>query len=109
MSYINTPNQGVPYPAVDEPLNNVNDWVFTLATFLETRGLQRFSNSADLGNKRPTPVAGELAFIAADKVIQVFDGTTWQRVFPPKPMVYTGTATPSSSLGSTGDLYVKTT
>ena len=58
---------------VNEPLNNVNDWIYNLATFQEVRGVQRFSTQADLTAKRPTPVAGEFAWVTADKVLQVRD------------------------------------
>jgi hypothetical protein len=109
MTTRNTANQAAPFPDVNEPMNNMNDWIYNLATFQEVRGVQRFSTQADLSTKRPSPVAGEFAWVTADLVLQVFDGTAWQRVYPPKPMVYSGTATPSSTLGAVGDLYIKTT
>jgi hypothetical protein len=109
MSMRATANQAWPFPDVNEPMNNMNDWLYLLSIFAELRSVQRFTTSADLSTKRPTPVAGEVAWITADKVIQVYDGTTWKRVYPPQPMVYSGTAAPASSLGTVGDLYVKTT
>lgn len=109
MSMRYTANQAYPFPDVNETMNNVNDWIYLLNLHAEVRGVQRFSTQADLSTKRPAPSAGEFAFIVADKVVQVYDGTAWQRVYPPKPMVYSGTGTPSSALGVVGDLYIKTT
>lgn len=109
MSMRSTDNQAAPFPDVNEPLNNVNDWIYALATFMEVRGVQRFSSQADLSTKRPSPSEGECAWLQDSNVLQVFDGTAWKRVYPPSPMVYSGTTTPSSSLGAVGDLYIKTT
>lgn len=109
MSMRSTTNQGAPFPDVNEPFNNVNDWIYLLATFMEVRGVQRFTTTSQLSTKRPSPVAGEMAVITGDKTVLVYDGTAWQRVYPAKPQIFTGTATPASSLGSTGDLYIKTT
>jgi len=107
-----TANQAAPFPDVDEPINNVNDWIYLLATFQEVRGIQRFATQAALLAARPTPVAGEVAWIngplASDQVLQVYNGSTWKRVYPPQPMVYSGTAAPASTTGAVGDLYIKT-
>lgn len=109
MSMRSTANQGAPFPDVNEPLNNVNDWIYLLATHQEVRGIQRFSSQADLSTKRPSPTEGEVCWLNDSNQLQVFDGTAWKRVYPPSPMVYSGTTTPSSSLGAVGDLYIKTT
>ena len=55
MSMRATQNQGAPYPDVDEPLNNVNDWLYDLAQFFETRAGARYNNSSDLSSKHPNP------------------------------------------------------
>ena len=109
MSMRYTTNQAYPFPDVNEPINNMNDWIYALAQYAELRGVQRFATSAELSTKRPTPTAGETAFLVDQKIIQVYDGTAWKRVYPPSPMVYSGTAAPPSSTGVVGDLYVKTT
>jgi hypothetical protein len=109
MSMRATSNQAWPFPDVNEPMNNMNDWIYALDTYAEVRSNQRFASQADLSTKRPTPGAGEMAYLIDQKIIQVYDGTTWKRVFPPSPMVYSGTAAPTSALGAVGDLYVKTT
>lgn len=109
MGMLYTTNQAYPYPNVNEPLNNVNDWLYAFALYAEVRGVQRFTTQADLSTKRPTPTSGELAWISDDNVLQVYDGSTWKRVYPPAPMVYTGAASPASNLGAVGDLYVKST
>lgn len=107
MSY--TTNQAFPYPGTDEYFKDANDWIYQLAQKAELWSVQRFADQATLASKRPTPTAGEFAWVTADKVLQVYDGTGWKRVYPPQPMVYSGTTTPSSSLGNPGDLYIKTT
>lgn len=109
MTMLYTTNQAYPYPNVNETINNANDWLYLLAQYAEVRGVQRFTNQAELSSKRPSPVSGEVAWISDDDVLQVFDGTSWKRVYPPAPMVYTGTSSPASSLGAVGDLYVKST
>lgn len=109
MSTRYTANQGAPFPDINEPLNNMNDWIYNLGVFLETRGVQRFTNQADLSTKRPSPTGGEFAWVTADVSLYVYDGSAWKRVFPPAPMVYSGTATPAGTLGQVGDLYIKTT
>jgi hypothetical protein len=107
MSY--TSNQAFPYPGTDEYFKDANDWLKQLAEAAEVHSVQRFTNQADLSTKRPTPSAGEFAWITDDEVLQVYTGSAWERVYPPQPMIYTGTTTPSSSLGAPGDLYIKTT
>lgn len=109
MSMRATANQAWPFPDVNEPINNMNDWIYLLDIFAEVRSVQRFTNAADLATRRPTPTAGEVAWNTADKTISVYDGAAWQRVYPPKPLVLSGTAAPTSAQGSVGDLYVKTT
>ena len=109
MTMLYTLNQAYPYPAVDETINNMNDWVFLLAKYAEVRGVQRFLNQAELSTKRPTPSQGEFAFLQTEKTVQVYTSDGWKRVFPPAPQVLFGTAVPASSIGEVGDLYIKTT
>ena len=115
MSMRATATQGAPFPDVNEPLNNMNDWLYLLATFQEVRGIQRYATQAACSAARPTPTAGEVAFITADvnnnnqPIIQVYDGSAWKRVFPPSPMVYSGTGTPPNTTGAVGDIWIKTT
>lgn len=104
-----TSNQGAPYPDVDEPLNNVNDWIFAIAQFFEKRAGARYSTFTELSNKHGSPSAGDSAFITSTKQLWVFDGSAWQRVYPPRPTIHSGTANPSSSLGDVGDIYLKVT
>jgi hypothetical protein len=108
MTMLSTSNQGVPYPDVNEPLNNVNDWLYAMAQYLETRGVARFATMAELSSKRPSPASGEVAWVFETHSVYVFDVNAWKRIYPPTPMVYSGTTTPSSSLGAVGDLYIKT-
>src|SRR5512138_579887 len=99
-----TPNQAAPYPLASEYLKDVNDHLRYLAQWADGRVVMRFSTMTDLGTKVPSPVEGQLAWIQADNVLMVHDGTTWQRVYPYAPMTYSGTAAPSSGLGQTGDI-----
>lgn len=108
MTTRSTANQGAPFPDVNEPLNNMNDWIYALAVFLETRGVQRFSTQADLATKRPTPSDGEVCWITSEDAMYAYTGSAWKRVYPPSPMVYSGTAVPASTLGAVGDFYIKT-
>lgn len=108
MTMLSTPNQGAPYPDVNEPLNNVNDWLYALAQFFERRAGARYANMSELSSKLPTPAAGDSAWIIADKTLLVYDGAAWARVYPPTPQIFFGTTNPSSSLGSVNDIYFKT-
>lgn len=103
-----TTNQAFPYPGTDEYFKDVNDWIYQLAQKAEVQSVQRFTNATDLSTKRPTPSAGEFAWVTADEQLLVYTGSGWERVYPSQPMVYTGTTTPSSSLGEPGDIYIKT-
>ena len=102
-----TPNQGAPYPLASEKLADVNDHIRGLANWADTRVVMRFTDQAQLASKVPAPVAGMVAWITADKVLQVHDGTGWKRVYPYAPMTYSGATAPASSLGAVGDFYVQ--
>ncbi len=102
-----TTNQAAPYPNAAEYLKDVNDHIRFLATWADGRVVMRFSDMTDLGTKVPSPTEGQVAWINGDNTLLVYDGSVWQRVYPHAPMVYTGTAVPSSGLGATGDLYVQ--
>jgi len=108
MTMKSTPNQGFPYPDVDEDLSRVAHWLYDLAQAAEEHGVQRFADAADMSSKRPSPSAGEFAYLEDAQTVHVFDGTTWQRVYPPSPTIFTGSSAPSSSLGSPGDIYLQT-
>ena len=108
MTMRSTSNQGAPYPDVNEPLNNVNDWIYALAQFFERRAGARYANMSALSSKLPSPNAGDSAWIVDTKVLLVFDGSTWVRVYPSSPQIFFGATDPSSGLGSVNDIYFKT-
>jgi hypothetical protein len=107
MTMGSTAKQQAPYPMADEFLKDVNDHVRRLAQWADDRVVMRFATQTALGTAIPAPVAGQLAFIVADKVLQLYDGTGWKRVYPSSPAIYTGTATPAASLGAVGDIYIQ--
>ena len=86
MTMLYTTNQAYPYPNVNETLNNANDWIYLLAQYAELRGIQRFASQAELSTKRPTPTAGEMAYLADTDIVQLYDGAAWKRVYPPSPI-----------------------
>lgn len=107
MVMANTANQAVPYPLASEKLADVNDHIRLLALMVEKQLVMKFADMTTLGTKVPSPTAGMVAWITADKTLLVHDGTGWKRVYPYAPMVYTGSTTPASTLGQVGDLYVQ--
>lgn len=107
MAMSSTPNQGAPYPLASEKLADGNDHVRLLAQWADGRVVMRFADQAELATKVPAPVSGQVAWIIADKVLQVHDGTSWKRIYPYAPMTYSGATVPASSLGAVGDFYVQ--
>ena len=109
MTMGSTAKQAAPYPMADEALKDGNDHVRKLAQWVDDRVVMRFATQTALGTAVPAPVAGQLCFIVADKVLQIYDGTGWKRVYPSSPTIYTGTAAPAGSLGAVGDIYIQYT
>src|SRR6478752_4200497 len=106
MTMSSTANQAVPYPLADEKIADVNDHIRNLALMVEKQLVMKFADMTTLGTKVPTPTAGMVAWITADKTLLVYDGTGWKRVYPYAPMTYSGSVAPASSLGQIGDFYV---
>jgi len=103
-----SPVQGVQLMDHDEMLKFIWDRINDIALFYETRGVMRFQNISSLNAKLigdASPVAGMTAWIVESKQLITYDGTSWQRVFPASPQIYTGTTTPAASLGAVGDVY----
>lgn len=109
MTYATTAVSVIPYPQSDEKLADGNDHVRKVAQYIDTRLVMRFASQSALGTAITAPVAGQLAWIVADNVLQIYDGTGWKRVYPASPTIYTGTAAPAASLGAVGDVYIQTT
>lgn len=107
MAYGATPKQALPYPLASEKVADGNDHVRLLAQKLDDLVVMRFATQAALTTAVPAPVAGQTAWITADKVLQVYDGTGWQRVYPPTPNILTGSTIPTTLQGTAGDIYIQ--
>jgi hypothetical protein len=107
MAILNTSNQQLPYPDNNEYLKWVWQYIRNLALAVEKISVMRFATSSDLTSRVPSPEEGMLAYLLDSNTLQVYTGSSWARVYPPSPAVYTGTTTPASSLGATGDLYIQ--
>jgi hypothetical protein len=105
MAILNT-SQGLPYPDNNERLADVPDFIYALADALDDKILGVYASQAALSGAGPFE-AGRMAWVTADNTLQVYTGSTWVTVYPASPRIFSGTAVPSSSLGSNGDLYVR--
>ena len=101
-----TPKQGLPYPLADEKVADGNDHVRALANKLDDLVVMRFPTQAALTTAIPAPVSGQTVWIVADKVMQVYDGTGWKRIYPPTPNILSGSTTPNTLQGTAGDIYL---
>lgn len=99
--------QGLPYPDDNERVQDVPEFIQDLAEALDKRIVTVYANQAVLAGAGPF-AAGHLAWITADQVLQVYNGSTWLRVYPSSPRIFTGSTVPSSALGSVGDVYIQT-
>lgn len=106
MVYGATPKQGLPYPLASEKVADGNDHVRLLAQKLDDLVVMRFATQAALGTAVPAPLSGQTAWIIADKVLQIYDGTGWKRVYPPAPNILMGSAVPNTLQGTAGDVYI---
>lgn len=109
MTYSYTPKTALPFPQADEKIGDANHHIHVLATMLDDLVVMRFTTQAALAAAISAPVSGQTAWITTDKVLQIFDGTAWQRVYPPVPNIYSGTTNPTSVLGTVGDVYLQYT
>lgn len=107
MAILNTPINQLPYPDNNEMVKDVPDFIRDLAQAVDKKILGVYANQAALSAAGPF-AAGRLAWITADSVLQIYTGSTWVRIYPSSPRIFSGSTTPSSSLGSPGDIYIQT-
>lgn len=107
MTTLNTSNQQLPYPDHNEFLKFGWQQIRDALLAAEPKLVMKFTSATDLSTRVPSPTAGMLAYLADTGILQLYHGGAWKRVYPPAPTIYTGTTTPSSSLGSVGDVYVQ--
>lgn len=108
MATLKTPNQQLPYPDSNEYLKYVPNYISALALAVEKGLVMKFTDQTDLGTRLPAPTSGMLAWVQADKILQIYDGDSWVSLYPATPAIYSGTGAPSSTLGVTGDIYIQT-
>ena len=107
MTYGATTKQALPYPMADEKLADGNDAVRKLAQALDGKVVMVFASQSAMNTAVPTPSEGMLAYIADSNLLQLRVDSAWVNVFPTSPAIYSGTAAPASTLGTTGDIYVQ--
>lgn len=108
MSTLNTSNQGIPYPDHNEYLKFAWQQIRDAVLAIEPKLNMVFANSSDLATRVPSPTEGMVAWMQDANVLQVYDGSSWKRVYPSSPAIYSGSGAPSSGLGTIGDLYFQT-
>ena len=105
----NTPNVGLPRPKDSDLLGDTPEFVSKLADELDKGKIPKFATSAARNAALPAPVAGSLAWCldaAPVARLTVYDGTTWQRVYPPATVVTSGTVTPTAP-AEAGAIYIQ--
>lgn len=103
-----SPIQGFRYPDANEFLKDVPQFIQNLALDVEKRVVMIFTSSADRAAKLTSPVSGQMTWRQDTDVLEVFDGSSYQQIYPPIPRITSGTAAPSGT-GSVGDIYVQYT
>ena len=111
MGFTSTPITGSQVPDNNEKLNQAYKFSRIVATNLERFVVMRFDTQSALtatltGDN--APAEGMVAWIRDSNVLQVYDGGSWKRLLYNQPQIFSGTAAPSSSLGTTGDIYFQT-
>lgn len=107
MATLNTSNQQLPYPDSNEYIKFAWQQIRDALLAVEPKLVMKFSSASDLSTRVPSPTEGMLAYVSDVDVLQLYVSGAWKRVYPPAPTIYTGTTTPSGSLGSVGDIYVQ--
>lgn len=101
-----TPLQGFRYPDMNEFLKDVPQFIQNLALDAEKRAVQIYTSANDRTAKLTSPVSGNLTWLQDQRALDVWDGSTWQRVYPFSPRITSGTAVPTGS-GSIGDIHIQ--
>lgn len=100
-------NQGLPLPQDSEMLKDVPDFVKALALAVEPKLVMSFASQTDLVNRVGSPVEGMVAWLRDANILQVYNGSTWVKVYPASPTILYGDNPPTSGQGSVGDIYVE--
>lgn len=98
--------QGLPYPDNQERIAGVPGFIQALAEELDKKIVGVYANQNALQAAGPFQ-AGYMAYVVNANVLQIYSGSRWVRVSPPTPMIHSGTAPPTTTLGEVGDLYVR--
>ncbi len=98
--------QGLPYPDNAEAVKDVPDFIRELVFALDRKIVGVYATQAALTTAGGF-VAGQLVWITADNVLQIYNGSAWLRVYPATPSIFSGVGIPASTLGQPGDVYVR--
>jgi hypothetical protein len=101
-----SPIQGFRYPDPNEFLKDVPQFIENLARDVEKRVVMIFTSQSDRSAKLTSPVSGQLTWRQDTQILEVFDGSSYQQIYPAIPNITSGTAAPSGT-GNAGDIYVQ--
>lgn len=101
-----TADQGLPIPLHTSLMRDSYMHVRKLAEHIQKRLVTRYANATALANSG-TPIEGQLAWLNDANILQVYTGNAWEQVYPAKPTIYSGSSSPTSSLGVSGDVYIQ--
>lgn len=89
----------------DDP--DIPEDIMALALAIEKRVVGVYNNAADRGSKLPNPVNGQVGYLRDVKKFYYYDGTAWLPMFADVPAITSGTAVPSNSSGTNGDVFLQ--
>jgi len=98
-----TSNQGLTIP-VGSDVNGVPAAFVAYNTGVESRLVQRFLSGADRTVRNPTPVAGELSYLASTDTFERYNGLTWTPI--PGQVISRGSRSTNSSTTTTVEIPV---
>jgi hypothetical protein len=111
MATLTTPNLGLPYPNSAELLKDVPAFIQTIALALDKgKVLPTFASVGARTTGIPSPVVGALTWmtdLTPMARLEIWDGSTWKRVYPPITQVGSGSAAPTGT-AEAGQLYIQT-
>lgn len=84
---------------------NVHTHLLNIMNQMERRGVMRFSSTSVRDSTVTSPENGMVCAIGSPaSELFVYLSNSWQKLYP---RMYSGTTTPSNSLGANGDLYIQ--
>ena len=101
-----TSNQALRIPQTTDDPNIVEDMT-NLALDIEKRLVMVFNSTADRSSRLPSPTEGMLSYLKDTDTYSYFNGTSWTDLVSDAPTFSSGTAVPSNSSGSDGDVFFK--